>query len=107
MPDVDNEPTEAHQALAGLTVRTGVRQRLWPRVLALLAVVAVIVGLGTWQFVGLHDQIHQLQSTTSTQLKQIQSSDKEISNLKSSLGAAVGCLQTSQAQQGLCSQFVP
>lgn len=77
---------------------------------AVLFVVAVLaaaaVAVGAWQLDGLHSQIHRLDGTVRTQDRQIQQLQQKVSSLDSSLNAAVGCLQTSAAHEGLCSRFV-
>jgi cell division protein FtsB len=68
--------------------------------------IVLIAGIGAWQFLSLHHQVSQLRQTRDQQSREIQQLDQELSKLHSSVNAAVGCLQTPQAQAGLCSKFL-
>lgn len=78
------------------------------RILAALGALAIVViaGVGAWQFVSLHHQLDQLRQSTTQETRQVQLLDEELAKLHSSVNAAVGCLQTPQAQAGLCSKFL-
>jgi type II secretory pathway component PulM len=70
---------------------------------AFLVVVLVVWGA---LFVGMNNKIHQLDRTTAAQSAQIKSLSTQLTTVNASLGAAVACLQTVGALEGLCSKLV-
>ena len=107
MPEVEPNDAEVESALRKIRVLTTSNRPRWGRRIVLTLLIAVVIGSGTWQVVTLNNKVSNLQTTVVNQRKLINESTSEIAHLKSSFGAAVGCLQTPQAQQGLCSQFAP
>jgi len=70
---------------------------------AFLVVVLVVWGA---LFIGMNNKIHQLERTTTAQSVQIKSLSTQLTTVNASLGAAVACLQTVGALEGLCSKLV-
>lgn len=78
----------------------------WPVVVVLAFALVVAVALGAWQIVTLHNQVHHLQRVTQLDGRQLTSEGTQLSTLRSSISAAVGCLETPQAPTGLCMHFL-
>lgn len=78
----------------------------WGRMAVVLVAFLLVIGIGTWQFVDLHHQVHQLQQTTQSQSQQISRQDQQLSSLRNAVSAAVSCLETPQVQTGLCVHFL-
>lgn len=91
---------------AAVEVKWPTASSRWAGALVVAAALLVVVALGAWQFVSLHNQVHHLQKTTQTQAHQIVTQQNELSELQSSVSAAVSCLETPQAQPGLCTRFL-
>jgi hypothetical protein len=73
---------------------------------ALIAAVIVVLALLAWQFVSLHNQVHNLKKEQSVLSAQVSDLQSKLRTVDSSLNAAVACLQTPQGLQGLCSKLV-
>ncbi len=76
-------------------------------------IVALVVGFivivlvaGSVLFVRMNNKIRHLETTTSTQSAQIHHLQTTLASEDASLSAAVACLQTVGATEGLCSQLV-
>jgi cytochrome c-type biogenesis protein CcmH/NrfG len=78
----------------------------WRLALAFVIVIVIVIGIGSWQFVSLHHQVHELQNTTHTQSQQLSRQNQGLSSLRNSVSAAVSCLETPQVQAGLCAHFL-
>ena len=110
-PSSSSEPAHAADNTSGR--QTGDVVVTWPRpsvprpVVAVLALVLLLViALGSWQVVSLRHQVHQLQHVTQNEEQQLGAQRKQLSTLKSSVSAAVGCLESPQAPPGLCLHFL-
>lgn len=82
------------------------RSTSWRAVAAVVLAFAVVIGIGSWQLVDLHDQVHHLQRTTTSAQQQIVRQERELSTLHNSVRAALSCLETPQVQPGLCAHFL-
>jgi hypothetical protein len=76
------------------------------RVLAVILAFAVVIGLGSWQFVDLHDQVHSLQHTTTVIEQRIAKQEQQVTTLHNSVRAALSCLETPQVQPSVCAHFL-
>lgn len=122
MADTDTTPTNAAERAATDTDATDhasstgeesdVRMA-WPtpsprrgRVVAAVLAFIVLIGVGGWQIVDLHHQVHHLQQTTKAENQQLARAQQELSTLRSSVSAAIGCLATPQVQPAICTHFL-
>jgi len=73
---------------------------------AAIVVVVIVFALGSLVLVSMNKKIHDLDKTVAAQSKQIQSLQTEATTAKSSVAAAVACLQNLGLQAAICSDLV-
>ena len=83
----------------------GRRRRLLGMGVSVAALLVVLV-LGAFWIVHLNDKVRGLENRTAGQSAQIHHLQAELAAQHASVAAAVACLQTSGATEGLCSQLV-
>ena len=78
------------------------------RLLMSVAIVVVVIAfaLGSLVLVSMNKKIHKLDQTVATQSQQIHSLQTEVTTAKSSVSAAVACLQNLGLQAAICSDLV-
>jgi uncharacterized iron-regulated membrane protein len=82
--------------------------RLRGRLIVALVVgfIVIVLVAGAVLFLRMNNKIRHLETTTSTQSAQIHHLQSTLAAEHASLSAAVACLQTVGATEGLCSQLV-
>ncbi len=88
-----------------VTAYPGDRKRKVLRTIAVLVVV-ICFGLCAVLFVALNKKADRLERKVTQQSAQIASLHHQLDTVNANLGAAVACLQTIGALQGLCTQLV-
>lgn len=92
-------------AAADVRVSFPTRSTPW-RAVAVVLAFAVVIGLGSWQFVDLHNQVHHLQRTAKVDEQQIVAQERQVATLHDSVRAALSCLETPQVQPSVCAHFL-
>lgn len=117
-PQSESETVEFDQETSGdapgaTEHRVGDVHVTWPKasvprpvVVAMALLLLVAIALGTWQVVSLHSQVHNLHQVTQNDGRKLASQGRQLSTLRNSVSAAVGCLESPQAPTGLCVHFL-
>jgi cell division protein FtsL len=105
MNEIDQRRS-AEEPVSVFQVANPVRKRR--RIITWVATIAVVIGFGICGLVmvSMHNQIHHLNKTVATQSEQIHGLQTQIDTARSSVSAAVACLQNLGLQTAICSSLI-
>lgn len=105
MNEIDQRQS-AEEPISVFQVANPVRKRRQIITSAMILVVVIAFGIGAYALTSMNNRIHTLDRTVATQSQQIHSLQTQVVTARSSVSAAVACLQNLGLQAAICSDLV-